>query len=103
MVEYFETEISIGITVAFALIGQYQCDQIEDPAAAGCCMVQNVALAGLGVAIGAALAGVWASLKVFLVMDVGYNVAGAIGLMDVCSLIMEFDPRDLEIIDVQAA
>lgn len=80
--EYLTTfEVSLTITAGFAVYGAHQCTKIEDPRVAGCCLVQNVVLAGAGVAAGVRL-GMWAgaslgkALIVFGVMDVGYNVGG---------------------------
>lgn len=99
-VEYLTTfEVSISITAAFAVYGASECMEIEDAAEAGCCLIDNVAYAGLGVAIGAALAGVWAALAIFAVMDVGYNLAGAAGLLpSICSRLTEGDPWEPEIV-----
>jgi hypothetical protein len=80
-VEYLTSfEVSITITAGFAVLGAHQCTQIEDPRTAGCCLVQNVAMAGvgtaIGVVIGAALVATAAKLALFGAMDVGYNVGG---------------------------
>lgn len=80
-VEYLTSfEVSITITAGFAVLGAHQCTKISDPRIAGCCLVQNVAMAGVGTAvgvvIGAALVSSAAKLALFGAMDAGYNVGG---------------------------
>lgn len=73
--------VGLGISAAFAMYGVKGCTEIEDDFASGCCIVQNVALAGLGVAIGAIF--FTAAWTAFFAMDVGYNVGTAL-LPPVC-------------------
>ena len=80
-VEYLTSfEVSITITAGFAVYGAHQCSQIPDARTAGCCIVQNVALAAVGTAVGLGLGIAYqsarAALIIFGAMDVGYNVAG---------------------------
>lgn len=79
-VEYLTSfEVSVTITAGFAVYGVHACTAIEDPTEAGCCIVQNVVLAGAGTAIGVGLGvvyGAGAALAIFGAMDIGYNVVG---------------------------
>jgi len=80
-VEYLTSfEVSITITAGFAVYGAHSCSQIADARTAGCCLVQNVALAAVGTAVGVGLGIAYtttkAALIIFGAMDVGYNVVG---------------------------
>jgi hypothetical protein len=73
-------EVSITITGGFAVYGAHQCSQIADARTAGCCLVQNVALAAVGTAVGVGLGIAYTTTKaamiIFGAMDVGFNVVG---------------------------
>lgn len=79
--------ISVGISGAAAVWGAARCNSISDPRAAGCCHVQNMAGAALGVvgfgALGFALSAKW-GLALFLIGDIGYNAAGLFGPTFIC-------------------
>lgn len=79
-IEYLTSfEVSIAITAGFTVYGVHQCTSISDPRIAGCCIVQNVAMAGVGTAVGVGLGVVYGASKalvIFGVMDIGANVAG---------------------------
>ena len=90
--------MSITITAVFAVYGASECMEIEDAAEAGCCLVDNVLYAGLGVAIGVLLGGVIAAMTIFAVMDVGYNLAAAAGLLPaICSRVTEMPFREVDV------
>lgn len=79
-VEYLTSlEVSMAITAGFTIYGVHQCTKIADPRVAGCCIIQNMAMAGAGMAIGIG-AGVYYgtahALRIFWVMDVGANIGG---------------------------
>jgi hypothetical protein len=70
---------SLAITAGFTVYGVHSCTEMEDATEAGCCIVQNVVLAGAGVAAGVGLGialGAGRALVIFGAMDVGYNVGG---------------------------
>lgn len=87
-VEYLTSfEVSIAITAGCTVFGVHQCTKIEDPRVAGCCIIQNVVLAGAGVAAGVGLGlayGASKALVIFGAMDIGYNAVGMV-LPTVCS------------------
>lgn len=83
-VEYLTSfEVSLAITAGFTVYGVHQCTQIEDSRVAGCCIIQNVAMAGVGVGVGVA-AGIafntsekiGRALVAFGALDVGGNIGG---------------------------
>lgn len=43
--------VGLAVSTAFTMYGVDGCTEIEDDFAVGCCIVQNIVLAGLGVAI----------------------------------------------------
>lgn len=56
-IEYLTSfEVSLALTTGFTVYGVHECTKIEDATLAGCCIVQNVALAGAGSAVGAGAA-----------------------------------------------
>lgn len=87
-VEYLTSfEVSVAITAGFTVYGVHQCTKIEDSRVAGCCIIQNVVLAGAGVAVGVAAGiyfGVGKALVLFGALDVGGNI-GATFIPTVCS------------------
>ncbi|MFA5594024.1 MAG: hypothetical protein WDA15_01940 [Trueperaceae bacterium] len=87
-VEYLTTfEVSMAITAGFTVYGVHECTKIADPHVAGCCIVQNIAMAGVGMAVGVGLGiyyGAGKALQLFIGLDVVGNVAGTF-LPTVCS------------------
>lgn len=79
-VEYLTSlEVSLAITAGFTVYGVHKCTKEADPRVAGCCIVQNLAMAGAGMGLGIGLGvyyGTAHALKLFLLMDVGANVGG---------------------------
>lgn len=81
-VEFISTfEVSLTITAAFAVGGAAMCMSGDaSDRDKGCCLVQNVVLAGVGVGIGVVLAAATttaaAAIAIFLGMDLGYNTIG---------------------------
>lgn len=83
-------EVSVAITAGFTVYGVDQCTKIPDSTEAGCCIVQNVAIAGVGVGVGVAV-GIAANtaeklgraLIAFGVLDVAGNV-GALYIPTFC-------------------
>lgn len=76
-------EVSVAITAGFTVYGVHDCTKKEDPRIAGCCILQNIALAGVGMGVGAAIgigyniaAGSARALLLFLGLDVIGNLAG---------------------------
>lgn len=72
-------ELSWTISAGVTVVGVHQCTKMEDPAMAGCCILQNVALGGAGVAVGTGMAvmkGAAGALTRFAILDVGANTAG---------------------------
>lgn len=77
-------EVSLAITAGFTVYGVHSCTQIEDSTQAGCCIVQNVALAatgvGVGVAAGLALGvadKLGRALALFGALDIGGNIGAS--------------------------
>lgn len=72
--------VSVSLTAGFTVVGVHQCTKKEDPREAGCCILQNMAMAGvgmgLGFGLGAAYVGAKAALYIFLATDVALNVGG---------------------------
>ncbi len=80
-------EVSLAITAGFTVYGVDKCTKEPDPRVAGCCIVQNLAMAGAGMGLGIGLGvyyGTAHALKLFLLMDVGANVGGLF-IPNVCS------------------
>lgn len=76
-------EVSMAITAGFTVYGVHQCTKISDPRIAGCCIVQNVAMAavGMGVGVGVGIAlntaeKLGRALAVFGALDVAGNIGG---------------------------
>lgn len=97
-VEYLTSfEVSISITAGFAVFGASQCMD-KPPTEAGCCLLENMAYAALGVGVGVYLGFTMAALSVFYIMDVGFNLAGAFGMLpSLCSMVAKREPWDLRI------
>lgn len=84
-VEFLTTfEVSVTITAAFAVAGAAMCTDLP-PREAGCCLIQNVVLAGAGVGLGVVLVEIYAiaALTAFFIADVGWNV-GSLFLPTFC-------------------
>jgi len=84
-------EVSMAITAGFTVYGVHQCTKISDPRIAGCCIVQNVAMAavGMGVGVGVGIAlntaeKLGRALAVFGALDVAGNIGGTF-IPTVCS------------------
>lgn len=80
MVEYLTSlEVSLALTGGFLAFGFDNClDEFSDNREAACCMLVNVAWAGVGAAASVGLAayfGAAAALNIFIGMDVGFNLA----------------------------
>lgn len=75
--------LSISVNIAFTLFGAYQCDQIDDLEQAGCCHVQNISIAIVGMVAGAIAGLKYAAGKVFWAGDVGGNLGAQ--FLDFCS------------------
>ena len=82
-IEYLTSfEVSLALTTGFTVYGVHECTKIEDATLAGCCIVQNVALAGAGSAVGAGAAIAFSTaenlanaLIVFSYLDFAGNIA----------------------------
>lgn len=87
-VEYLTSfEVSMAITAGFTVYGVHQCTKIADPHVAGCCILQNIAMAGVGMAAGVGLGiyyGTAKALHIFIGLDVVGNIAGTF-IPPVCS------------------
>lgn len=84
-------EVSVALTAGFTVYGVHQCTKIADARVAGCCIVQNVALAGVGVGIGVGVSLAFntaeklgRALVAFGALDVAGNIAGTF-IPTICS------------------